>query len=129
MYNCIIAGGDNIGLAFEQMGVDNYHGNYNVFHNDNTERAIAVGYTDEFILDQIAGGAWNTYSGEDANSLICTDPNSQLFSDLGEWNLRLRDGSIAIDKGTDDDAPSEDYDGEPRPFGEGYDIGAYEWYP
>ena len=129
MYNCIIAGGDNIGLAFEQMGVDNYHGNYNVFHNDNTERAIAVGYTDEFILDKIAGGAWNTYSGEDANSLICTDPNSQLFSDLGEWNLRLRDGSIAIDKGTDDDAPSEDYDGEPRPFGEGYDIGAYEWYP
>ena len=35
MYNCIMAGGDNIGLTFEQQGVDNYRGDYNIFHNDN----------------------------------------------------------------------------------------------
>jgi len=129
MYNSILAGGDNIGLSFEQMGIDNYHGDYNIFHNDNSERTISVGYTDEFTLDQIADAAWTSYSGEDEHSIISTDPNSQLFQNLDDWDFHLLDGGIAIDKGTDKDAPSEDYDGKPRPNGKGYDIGAYEWQP
>lgn len=130
MYNCIVASGDNIGLCFEQMGVDNYHGDYNIFHNDNSDRAIVVGYTDEFSLDQISAGAWTTYSGEDSHSFVSTVPNSQLFLNLSAWDLHLRNESIAIDTGTAQGAPSEDYDGKPRPSGNGYDIGAYEYqYP
>jgi len=129
MYNCIIAGGDNIGLGFEQMGVNGYSGDYNIFHNDNPVRVITVGYTDEFSLDQITSGAWATYSGEDEHSLVSTDPATQLFRNLSTWDLHLRKGSIAIDNATAQGAPSEDYDGNPRPAGSGYDIGAFEYPP
>ncbi len=125
MYNCIIACGD-LGLVFEQMGTTNYQGDYNIFHNDNEERAIVVGYEDEFSLNQIAAGDWTTYSNQDQHSLVSFDPESELFEDLANWNLHLREGSIAIDAGTSENAPSVDYDGANRPQGEGYDIGAYE---
>ncbi len=127
MYNCILAGGDNIGLAFEQMGVNNYQGDYNIFHNDNSNRAIAVGYTDEFSLNQIKAGNWTSYSGQDQHSLVSSNPNSELFKDMSNWDFHLIEGSIAIDKGTSVNAPSVDYDGNPRPQGAGYDIGAYEY--
>ena len=126
MYNCIIACGDNIGLAFEKMGTTNYQGDYNIFHNDNAERAIVVGYEDEFSLSQIAAADWITYSGQDHHSLVSFNPESELFLDLGNYDFHLREGSIAIDAGTSENAPSFDYDGANRPQGKAYDIGAYE---
>jgi len=126
MYNCIIACGDNLGLAFEQMGTANYRGDYNIFHNEDTERAIVVGYEDEFSLNQIAAGDWTTYSSQDQHSLVSFDPETELFTDLSKWDLHLQEGSIAIDSGTSENAPTVDYDGANRPQGEGYDIGAYE---
>lgn len=129
MYNCIIAGGDNIALAFEQMGTDNYHGDYNVFHNNDPGRAITVGYTDEFTLNDIASGAWTAYSSEDAHSIVSNNPDSDLFINSAVWDLQLRYNSIAIDAGTNTNAPSEDYDGYPRPYGATTDIGTYEWHP
>jgi hypothetical protein len=127
MYNCILAGGDNIGLAFELIGVANYRGDYNIFHNDDPNLAIVVGYTDESSLNQINAGDWTTYSGQDQHSLVSTNPTTELFQGLGEWDLHLIAGSIAIDQGTSENAPSVDYDGNPRPQGAGYDIGAYEY--
>ena len=127
MYNCILAGGDNIGLAFEQPGIDNYQGDYNIFHNDNPDRAIAVAYTDEFSLNEIAAGGWTNYSGQDHHSLVAFDPNTELFKNMSNWDFHLMSGSIAIDAGTPENAPSVDYDGVRRPQGGGYDIGAYEW--
>ena len=126
MYNCILAGGDNLGLAFEQVGVTNYRGDYNVFHNDNAERVIGVGYQDEFSLSQIAAGDWATYSGQDQHSLVSYNA-SQLFNNLANWDLHLVEGSIAIDAGTSQDALLVDCDGVSRPQGKGYDIGAYEY--
>lgn len=126
MYNCIIACSDNLGLAFEQTGTANYLGDYNIFHNDDAERAIVVGYEDEFSLSQISAGDWTTYSSQDQHSLVSFEPETELFIDPSSWNLHLQEGSIAIDAGTSEDAPSVDYDGADRPQGEGYDIGAYE---
>ncbi|HKZ55219.1 MAG TPA: right-handed parallel beta-helix repeat-containing protein [Anaerolineales bacterium] len=40
---------------------------------------------------------------------------------------RLTPSSPAIDAGTSQDAPSSDIEGNPRPRGAGYDIGAYEF--
>lgn len=125
MYNCLLAGGDNMGLSFEQMGVQNYRGDYNVFHNDNADRVVTVGYTDEFSQDQLAAGAWTTYSGQDAHSLVVPSGND-LFVDLTHFDFHLSANSPAIDQGTSAGAPSEDYEGHPRPQGHGYDIGAYE---
>ena len=126
MYNCILAGGDRIGLLFYQGGVSNYRGDYNIFHNDDPDRAIVTPDRD-FSLAQIAAGDWTTYCGQDAHSFVCTDPSTELFQNLPAGDLHLRAGSIAIDKGNSSGAPSEDYDGNPRPQGGGYDIGAYEY--
>ncbi|MBN1762222.1 MAG: hypothetical protein JW878_03975 [Methanomicrobia archaeon] len=127
MYNCILAGGDTLGLAFEERDASNYQGDYNVFHNDVSDSAIVVGYEDEFSLDQIAAGAWTVYSGQDAHSLVAVDPPTQLFQNLAAWNFHLCEGSIVIDNGTAQGAPSEDFEGTPRPQGVGYDIGCYEF--
>ena len=126
MYNCIVAGGDNIGLAFEQMGVAGYQGDYNIFHNDDAERAIEVGYEDEFSLSEVSAGQWAAYGGQDTHSLAVTDVGT-LFGSLSAWNLHLCPGSVAIDSGMAQGAPQEDHDGNARPQGAGYDIGAYEY--
>jgi len=125
MYNCIIAGGDNIGLSFTQRDASNYTGDYNLFHNDG-ERAISVGYEDDFSLSQIESGAWTAYSGQDAHSLVAHSA-TEIFVDPTGFNLHLLSTSNAVDNGTSTDAPSDDYDGIPRPQGSGYDIGAYEY--
>jgi hypothetical protein len=128
MYNCILAGGDNVGLDFEQLGADTYQGDYNIFHNDNPDRAIVVRDKDsEFSLDMIAAGDWASHSGEDQSSMVCADPASQLFTDYANRDFHLKQGSIAVDAGTQNNAPNVDYDGVSRPQGTGYDIGAYEY--
>lgn len=126
MYNCILTGGDNIGLAFEQMGVTNYQGDYNIFHNDNSERAVVVGYTDEFSLDQVNNGEWASYSGQDGHSLVeISDGN--LFINPAQQNFHLLASSIAVDHAWSEYAPAIDFDGKARPSGSGFDIGAYEY--
>ena len=42
-------------------------------------------------------------------------------------NFHLQENSPAIDSGSSVDAPSDDYKGNQRPIGSGYDIGAYEY--
>jgi len=126
MYNCILAGGDNIALAFEQRDASTYEGDYNLFHNDNAGRAVVVGYEDELSLQQIEFGAWTVYSGQDAHSLVAY-ADSSLFVDPTSFDLHLSQTSAAADVGTSVGAPQEDYDGIPRPRGEGYDMGAYEY--
>jgi hypothetical protein len=42
-------------------------------------------------------------------------------------NFHLQDGSPAIDKGLLVNAPTDDFDGNSRPQGAGFDIGAYEY--
>ena len=125
MYNCILAGGTNIGLAFEQRNASNYRGDYNLFHSSTGDRAIAVGYEDEFSLQQVGIGSWTSYSGQDAHSAVI-DTLDGLFIDSVKYDLHLAQGSPAADGGTAIGAPQEDYDGNQRPEGSAYDIGAYE---
>jgi hypothetical protein len=54
---------------------------------------------------------------------INTDP---LFVNLIGGDLRLGAGSPAIDTGTSTDAPVTDFEGQARPQGAGYDMGADE---
>ncbi len=127
MYNCIIAGGDNIGLAFEQMGTTNYGGDYNIFHNDGL-RAVAVAYTDEFSLDDLAAGKWTDYSKQDAHSIVVKN-DATIFVDPAKNNFHLLPNSPAIDRGTEVLSSPFDFEGLPRPYGAGIDIGAYEYSP
>ncbi|UCH65078.1 MAG: T9SS type A sorting domain-containing protein [Ignavibacterium sp.] len=126
LYNCIIAGGDNIGLAFEQMSVSNYHADYNLFHNDNTDRAITVAFTDEFSLQQIQNGNWTSYSNQDSHSLVSFNDN-KLFISPSNNDFHLLENNPVVDNGTSVGAPNIDFEGNPRPSGQGVDIGAYEY--
>ncbi|MBC7227362.1 MAG: right-handed parallel beta-helix repeat-containing protein [Thermoflexales bacterium] len=49
------------------------------------------------------------------------------FVDAPAGDLHLQTDSPAIDHGSATDAPDVDMDGDPRPAGAGYDIGADEW--
>jgi hypothetical protein len=49
------------------------------------------------------------------------------FVDYANLDLRLKEGCPAIDAGTGTDAPSIDIDGNIRPQGGGWDVGAYEF--
>jgi len=42
-------------------------------------------------------------------------------------DFHLKKDSPAIDKGWSLDAPDDDFDGNPRPQGSAYDIGAFEF--
>ena len=57
---------------------------------------------------------------------IAADPMF-VDSDNGDYHLRL--GSPAIDQGSPNDAPAGDIDGDVRPLGAGYDMGADEYVP
>ena len=52
--------------------------------------------------------------------------SNPLFIDPENGNFKLQATSPSIDTGTNNGAPSVDYDGNPRPVGAGYDMGAYE---
>jgi uncharacterized repeat protein (TIGR01451 family) len=65
------------------------------------------------------------YDGETYGSAyVIGDP---LFINPAAADFHLQAGSPAIDAGSVDGAPENDFAGEPRPQGSGYDIGAYEF--
>jgi len=50
-----------------------------------------------------------------------------LFANPHWADFHLQKDSPAVDSGSSIDAPSDDFDGNPRPQGAGYDIGAFEF--
>jgi len=64
-------------------------------------------------------------------SIITGNPNLGTLKDNGGYTKThaLLLGSSAIDKGTSSGAPSDDQRDYPRPQGNGYDIGSYEFAP
>jgi hypothetical protein len=127
MMNCILAGGRNIGLCFELESIGDYKGDHNMFHNQNPQRAVVVGYRDEFTLDQVAGGFWTQYSGQDRNSKVVYDIEQDCFADLISRDFHLDSGCLAVDAGGASEAPAVDFDCMQRPAGLGFDIGAFEF--
>lgn len=60
---------------------------------------------------------------------LYTDPGFVGPAWGSEGDYHLSAGSPAVDAGSPDGAPPEDLDGNPRPAGMGWDIGAYEYRP
>ncbi|MBI4716844.1 MAG: right-handed parallel beta-helix repeat-containing protein [Planctomycetes bacterium] len=49
------------------------------------------------------------------------------FADPGAADFHVREGGAGIDRGSAEDAPTTDMDGDPRPAGDAPDLGADEW--
>lgn len=124
MHNCIISGGENIGLCFEQPYFSNYTGDNNLFQNIGW-RAIAVGYSTEITINDIETGAWTALSGQDGNS-VTASAAGDVFINPSSNDLHLKPGSPAVNNASAAFSPIVDFDGNPRPFGGLPDIGAYE---
>jgi len=58
------------------------------------------------------------------NDYVEADPK---FVNISGKDLHLQSSSPAIDNGSFAEAPNDDFDGNPRPQGSGYDIGAFEY--
>jgi parallel beta-helix repeat protein len=67
---------------------------------------------------------WQAQTGQDLHSILATQ--AVVFKNPANNDFHLLATSPAIDVGTATNAPSTDLDGNPRPSGNGYDIGAYE---
>ena len=84
--------------------------------------------SDRFTVDDgdtvLTLAEWQT-RGHDANSFIATEDD--LFRLATGDDYRLRPGSRAIDAGKDLPAVTADISGAPRPWGAGFDVGAYEF--
>jgi parallel beta-helix repeat protein len=63
----------------------------------------------------------------DHNWLISFSQYAKYFTGFDQLDLRPIKDSPAVDNGSDKDAPDVDLLGTPRPQGNGYDIGAYEY--
>jgi hypothetical protein len=72
---------------------------------------------------------YGTYvvDGGTVNGNISTDPKFTNYTGTALGNYKLQAGSPAIDSGTTLNAPTIDLNGGPRPVGNGYDIGCYEY--
>jgi len=68
---------------------------------------------------------WKKLTKQDLNSII-SSPDA-IFQNPATNNYHLIKGCDAIDKGSLINAPLKDLDGVLRPFGNGIDIGAYEY--
>jgi hypothetical protein len=53
---------------------------------------------------------------------------TRIFVDPGRHDFHLRKGSQAVDTGSPELAPDIDIEKVPRPWGRGYDLGAYEYH-
>ncbi len=72
---------------------------------------------------------WQTATGQDLHSISLADVTALngLFVNRLAGDYHLAPASAAIDRGTATGAPSTDYEGQSRPSGAGYDIGADEF--
>lgn len=103
-----------------------------VFGNAKVMVTNTIFYYSDLVLYNEMGGIILNYS------LLYSGPGGaiwpgegNIFDDplfTGEGNYRLQPGSPCIDTGTDAGV-NTDIEGTPRPQGEGFDMGAYEYIP
>jgi parallel beta-helix repeat protein len=86
--------------------------------------------TDRFTITTPTSGtnhtltSWRSATGQDLHSIVSTA--AQLFLNTTS-DFHLLATAPAVNAGTSTQAPPADLDGQPRPFGGAFDVGAYEW--
>ncbi len=95
-------------------------------NNRNAQITIGSGapYVTSLVVDHNLVYGTKGYSENDGAYSITADPQ---FVNPGSSDFHLKSTSPGIDKGSSAGAPSFDYDENPRPKGNEYDIGAFEY--
>ena len=96
---------------------------YNIWYSRSDSEIYLESTGTDYTREDIASGKWTSDTGNGAHSLA-VDP---FFVDLENDDYRLQSSSPAIDAADPEKAPNLDVLGAPRPHGEGYDIGPYEY--
>ena len=116
MRNCIVA--DGYGLVYFGDTVD-LTCDHNIFYRAGDEWQVHAGGRDYSAAELEAGALGEGNLSRDPMFI------SPAWGQTGDYHLLA--GSPAIDAGSSIGAPSIDLDGNQRPAGNGYDIGAYEY--
>ena len=118
------------------IGLNNTRGNFNIgayqtishnniwFDSSTNSPKVFVDYTMKDSLESFSeatGGLDNPNNG--SLSSISANP---MFVNVNEGDFHILSGSPAIDKGTEVNGITNDHEGNSRPQGNGYDIGAFE---
>lgn len=123
--NTLIGNGEHglrVNSAAEQMRVTNNIFSGNAHHGLSCTTALLPVISHNDVWSNVAGN----YSGCAAGTGdISADP---LLVDVTVGDFRLQAGSPCIDAGTESGAPTTDIAGVPRPQGDGFDIGAHEFW-
>lgn len=124
-FNCNDDHGGPTGLYLGE-GVTLVSEGYNLYwsRNDGEIQAEFVQGDSWFTRAEIADGTWTAATGQgDGN--VSSDPS--FISAWPSADLHLNEGSPGIDVGVAMAGLFIDLEGKPRPSGDGYDIGAYEY--
>jgi hypothetical protein len=123
-FNCREALGGPTGL-YLGVGVQLAGEGYNLFWSREDEEILAefVSGDQEFSRTAILDGTWAAATGQGQGDRAA-DP--MFVAGWPDVDVHLRASSPAVDHGDATGAPSNDLSGEPRPQGNGWDIGAYE---
>ncbi len=89
------------------------------------DNAVANRFTADGGNTYLTLAQWQAQTGQDQHSFVATP--TAAFANPTNNDYHLSATSPAIDTGTATDAPSTDLDGNPRPSGRTYDVGAYEY--
>ena len=122
VYNCSFSGNHTASYG----GVFNGGGNTftarnSIFWNNSAPHGPAFGLgTITVTYSDIQPNDFKTGAGN-----ISVEPS--FVSTVEPYDLSLKAGSLCVDKGTSESAPSVDIAGNPRPVALGYDMGAYEF--
>lgn len=146
VYNNLVYSNGSDGIDVHHRVITNVWGNYasNIYIFNNTV------YANDFV-DMWHGGIWisdtnahnvvvqNNISVSNANTQIYVVTNATLsvnfsngipgFANASSNDFHLLSTSPAIDAGMSNGAVMFDYDGNPRPWGAAWDMGAYEYSP
>lgn len=130
----------NVGLMKNVEFINNTaHGNHGGIRimQTNVEGIVIrnniVSQNGSFQISVVPGAAAQTTVDHNlfygSGSVVGSDPvvGNPLFVNPGGADFHLQSGSPAIDTGSSLGAPGDDFEGNLRPQGSGYDIGAYEF--
>jgi len=111
------------GVSVENSEADSIIVRNNIFSSNTTDQISTEAYGSGLVVD------YNLIDGPTTVYGASYQEGDPLFVDVTCGNFHLTAGSPAIDNGSSDQAPSDDFDGVSRPQGSAWDIGAFEYSP